>query len=79
MKAPVIWQPSGEVIGQAETERGAKGCAGRIPISINERLSATYVKDRLIEPDDPEGEITFEPAWYVSPVLREQRNGRGQR
>jgi hypothetical protein len=70
MRYPVLWQPGQAVIGEAETKRGAIACAARrISCPIRERWSATLA-DRMIEPEDPEGEITFVKTWFVSTVLR---------
>lgn len=68
MKYPVLYQR--EVIGEAETERGAIAVAGRrMSCPIRERWTATLA-DRLIEPEDPDGEITFVKTWFVGRVLR---------
>jgi hypothetical protein len=60
----VIWSPGGQVIGQAETERGALRCARNIPRLKCERLTANVgeVIDRHDMPD-------FTRVWRVGVVL----------
>lgn len=60
----VIWSPGGQVIGQAETERGALRCARNSPRLKCERLTACEGKtlDRDDMPD-------FTPVWRVGVVL----------
>ena len=62
---PVLWAPSGDVLGTAATETGAIRCASRIPKLACERLTASR-KRRL------DGSW----AWFVGPQLIQGRRPR---
>jgi hypothetical protein len=60
MTYPVIWAPSGEIIGSATTERGALNVAARVPVLHCEQRTASL--RRRCPPDD-----TW--AWFTGPQL----------
>lgn len=61
---PVIYSPSGHVIGQAATRRGAIRCARNIPKLACERWTAN--EGEVIDRDDMPD---FAKVWRVGVVL----------
>jgi hypothetical protein len=61
----VIWSPGGQVIGQAETERGALRHARNIPRLRCERLTAG-VQEVIDRDDMPD----FTKCWFVGVQLK---------
>jgi hypothetical protein len=66
VRVTVIYSPSGEFIGNADTERGALRCAARVPLGYPGRERYTANVGAVIDRDDM---ADFTLVWLVGPVL----------
>ena len=69
VRVTVIYSPSGEVIGNADTERGALRCASRAPLGYPGRERYTANVGAVIDRDDM---ADFTQVWLVGPVLAQE-------